>query len=155
MTGLRPTSALSGRTLSSAMPIVGLAWGYAGSVYGMTVFSPSLPPPSWRITNTWSLWMSSIVAAKTDCANTGGTTMPTPVAVIPLTMKSRRVIISFASFELKFGTGEQRVPPVGIALTRVEDGGGVQPDDSVELRLHRGNRIRKTAFGGDHGGGKV
>src|SRR5579863_2868689 len=96
-----------------------------------------------------------MVAANTDWAKTGGTTMPTPVAVMPLTMKSRRVIIVFASLQLKFGTGEQRVPPVGVAVTRVEDGRGIEPDDTVELRLHRGNRVRKASLCSDHGGREV
>ena len=85
-----------------------------------------------------------MVAANTDWAKTGGTTMPTPVAVMPLTMKSRRVIISFASLELKFGAGEQRVPPVAVALTCVEDGGGVRPDHTIELGLHCCDRVRKA-----------
>jgi len=34
-----------------------------------------------------------MVAANTDLAKTGGTMMPTPVAVMPLTMKSRRLIM--------------------------------------------------------------
>src|ERR1039457_101081 len=134
ITGLSPTVALSGSTLSPGIAIVGRACTYAGSAYEITVFNPSLPPPSCRTTSTWSLWLFSTVAAKTDLAKTGGTMMPTPVAVMPLTVKSRRVIMSPASLELKFGAGEERVPLVAGALARIEDGGRVRSGHPVEVR---------------------
>src|ERR1700683_1607347 len=101
------------------------------------------------MTRTLSLWMSSAVAANTDFANTGGTMMPMAVAVIPLTTKSRRVIISSSSLQVKLGACEQRVPAVGVGLRGVEHTGGIPPHDAVELCVHRARRIGKAGPGGD------
>src|SRR6202040_2661781 len=94
-------------------------------------------------------------ATKTDLAKTGGTMMPAPVAVSPLTMKSRRVIMSPASLELEFGAGEQRVPLVGVTRARIDDRSGVRSDDTVELRLHGGNRIGVAVLPCDDSRGEI
>src|SRR5450755_4540614 len=99
--------------------------------------------------------MSSAVAANTDLANTGGTMMPAAVAVTPLTMKSRRVIMVGPSLELKLGAREQRVPPVAISLASVEDGGGIGAHDAVQLGMYGIERIGKALLGGDGDGREV
>src|SRR6266850_6857960 len=149
----RPTSLLMGCAFAAAALSCGRKSRYCELAIGMTVCSPSLPPPSWIITRTLSFCTAADFAESTARANTSGTAAypdesacaPTP-NTSPLRRKSRRdnpfvppssFIAAPSSLQLEFRRREQDEPARRVVRARVEELGRRRAHDAVEVHRVR------------------
>src|SRR5256885_5992488 len=149
----RPRSLLMGWAFAAAALSCGRKSRYCELAIGMTVCSPSLPPPSWIITRTLSFCTAADFAESTARANTSGTAAypdesacaPTP-NTRPLRRKSRRespfvppssFIAAPSSLQLEFRRRKQDEPARRVVGARVEELRRRRADDAVEMDLVR------------------
>src|SRR4029077_5690735 len=150
----RPWSLSMTSAASASLPSVGRRSRYFGSPIGMTVWRPSLPPPSWIITRILSFVTPALFALYTAFANTSGTAAypaarpraPAP-NTSPFPRKSRREILSMPMFcmpisissllQLELRRGEEDEPAGLVIARRVQQLRGRLADDPVDVRLVR------------------
>src|SRR5437867_10526047 len=133
----RPRSLLIGCDFAAAAESCGRKSRNCELAMGMTVCSPSLPPPSWIITRTLSFCTAADFAESMARAKTSGTAAypdesacaPTP-NTRPLRRKSLRespfvppssFIAAPSSLQLEFRRREQDEPACRVVRARVEE----------------------------------